>query len=173
MARTYYIRNDDGSIGRTSNLLSVARDNGFDDTYTDEEIVYFGGKKYLASEITSLPQYMEVNKEEKQAELRNNFNLRKSNVTCMSSLGYEIDAGNQAFIDMLGQWFIMWRRNIPDAEFTDANNVTHAVTFEEVETIVTEIIMNGRRLYGTKWTIRDEIKASETKEELDQIDTTI
>ena len=38
MARIYYVRNDDGSIGRTSNLLSVARDNGFDDTYTDEEI---------------------------------------------------------------------------------------------------------------------------------------
>lgn len=173
MTRTYYIRNDDGSIGRTSNLLSVARDNGFDDTYTDEEIKYFGGKKYLASEIPTLPQYMDVNRKEKQAELRNNFNVKKSTVTCMSSLGYEIDAGNQAFIDMLGQWFIMWRKGIPEATFTDANNQTHEVTFEQVETIISEIIMNGRMLYGTKWAIRDEINASETKEQLDQINTEI
>ena len=173
MARTYYIRNEDGSVGRTTQLASVARDNGFVDSYTDEDIVCFGGKQYLASEVENLPNYMEVNKSEKLSELRSVFSSKKSDATVMSSLGYEIDAGNQAFIDMLGQWFIMWRKGVPEASFTDANNVTHEVTFEQVETIISEIIMNGRALYGTKWAFRDEINASTTKEELDKIDISI
>lgn len=168
--KTYFVRLADGSIGRTTTLRSVARDNGFLDNCTEEEIVYLGGKQYLASEVTQNPDYLNINKGEKLSELRSKFNTKKITATATSSLGFEIDAGNQAFIDMLGTWWQMWRKNIDTAVFTDANNQTHEVTFAQVETIVDEIITNGKRLYGTKWQLRDEINSSETKEELDNIE---
>ena len=172
MGIIYFERLKDGSIGRTTPFKSVAQDNDFLNEFTDRQIVYFGGKKYLEGEIKRLPQYLATRKKEMLAKLNSLFAVKSQNTTVMSSLGFEIDANSTANTNVTGLLALMESGEVKSDWFCDVNNEFHEVTLEDVKTMRDEIIRNAKSIYLKKWTIRSAINNATTAEELDKIEIT-
>lgn len=166
---TYFERLPDGSIGRTTSFRSIAKDNGILENETQEPIIYFCGKKYIESEIPSLPDYLETSKREAFSKLNVLFNEKTQKARLMSSLGFEIDANNIANANVDSLVLVMEEDDIQSDHFCDANNQLHLVTLEDVKTMRKEIKKNAKSLYLKKWALRNAINQASTKEELDNV----
>lgn len=90
---------------------------------------------------------------------------RNDEATLISSLGFEADADERAMIDVSG----LVALEAP-AVFMDANNVPHELTAEQIKVLHKEIIQSGNKAYEKKWSLRNQINACESMEELKAMD---
>lgn len=106
----------------------------------------------------------------KFSELKSKFTSIRDTAWVMSSLGFKADANDTANTDVEGLIKRMTALGETETRFCDFDNVEHNVTLEGLHTLQLEIIMNGQFLYKQKWDIRDAIKATKTKDELEAIE---
>lgn len=109
---------------------------------------------------------LEEEKTIKLAHLNDAFQQwRNNDATLISSLGFEADADERAMIDVTG----LVSLEAP-AVFMDANNFPHELTAEQIKVLHKEIIQSGNKAYEKKWSLRNQINACESMEELKAMD---
>lgn len=91
-----------------------------------------------------------------------------------SSLGFKANSNSTAYMDVDGLIGILEAQKEagqenPTITFMDFDNMPHALTVEDLKTLKNEISANGTRAYGVKWTLREQINAASSKDELDSI----
>ena len=91
------------------------------------------------------------------------------NAHCASSVGFEIDADETANRDINGLINVLKATGTENTLFRAYDNSFHSVTLEQLETMLTEISLNGQYLYQAKWTLEAQIQAAETAEALEEI----
>ena len=105
-------------------------------------------------------------KQNKLSELRNAVASAFKTAGVKSSLGFKIDANEDAVRNLNGLVDIGHN----DVSFCDYDNVIHEhITAEQVKTMRNEVLLNGQNLYAQKWTIRQQINEAESIEALNNI----
>ena len=97
------------------------------------------------------------------------FAEASANAHCVSSAGFVIDANETANRDINGLVNVLKATGTENTLFRAHDNSFHSVTLEQLETMLTEISLNGQYLYQAKWTMEAQIQAAETAEALDTI----
>ena len=122
-----------------------------------------------------LPTVEEL-KATKLSELESSFlSYRESKKTwTQSSLGFKVNANSTAYMDVDGLVGILSAQRSAGFEdatvaFMDFEKIPHDLTEAQLLTIKNEIAMNGTRAYGLKWTLREQINAAQSGEELDAV----
>lgn len=87
----------------------------------------------------------------------------------VSSLGFEVDAGDRANRDIDG---ILKTIGDGTVMFCDYENQFHELNKAQCETLQTEIIQNAQALYAQKWAYRAQVEAAESVDELNAIEFT-
>lgn len=139
----------------------------------DVELGY-DGNWYLAGKAPSEP--IEDLKQKALLKLESSYlSYRESKTTwALSSLGFKVNANSTAYMDVDGLVGILKTQRASGVEdatvaFMDFDNVPHDLTEEQLSTIKNEIALNGTRAYGVKWTLREQINAAQSNEDLDAI----
>lgn len=109
-------------------------------------------------------------RKEKLAALNSAFSSVESGAWVMSSLGFKADANKTANTNVEGLIKSMTALGTETTQFCDYNNVFHAVTLDDLQTLQIEVIQNGQSLYAQKWAYRDAINAAKDKDELEAVD---
>ena len=91
---------------------------------------------------------------------------------CTSSAGFVIDANETANRDINGLVNVLKATGTENTLFRAYDNSFHSVTIEQLETMLTEISLNGQYLYQAKWAIEAQIQDAETAEALEAITVT-
>ena len=108
-------------------------------------------------------------RKEKLAELNSAFSSVESGAWVMSSLGFKADANKTANTNIEGLIKSMTALGTETTQFCDYNNVFHAVTLDDLQTLQIEVIQNGQSLYAQKWAYRDAINAAKDKDALEAV----
>lgn len=87
-----------------------------------------------------------------------------------SSLGFTADSDSRAKADVDGLIEVMECTGAEASLFRDADNELHQLTLDNLKTLRLEIIQNGQFAYQTKWTFEAQIKALETRAEIEAVD---
>lgn len=105
-------------------------------------------------------------KQNKLSELHNAAESALKTAGVKSSLGFKIDANEDAVRNLNGLVDIGHN----DVSFCDYDNVIHEhITAEQVKIMRNEVLLNGQNLYAQKWTIRQQINEAESIEALNNI----
>ena len=107
---------------------------------------------------------LEEAKSAKLAEIKQAFLVEEETGHCTSSLGFEADATRRSKSDIDGLIQVMEQGGLAEVPFRDYNNVTHALTLEQVKTLQLEVIQSGLAAYNHKWALEKEVDAAETPE---------
>ena len=86
-----------------------------------------------------------------------------------SSTGYVVNANNTAKQNVDGLITAMEAQGLSRVNFMTFDNSLAALTLEQLKTIQLEVISYGNNLYAKKWSLRAQIEACTTKEEVDAI----
>lgn len=86
-----------------------------------------------------------------------------------SSTGYVVNANNTAKQNVDGLITAMEAQGLSRVNFMTFDNSLAALTLEQLKTIQLELISYGNNLYAKKWSLRAQIEACTTKEEVDAI----
>lgn len=111
-----------------------------------------------------LPE-LEAYKEQRKNELETLHRAAEEEAHVLSSLGFEIDAGNTANRDVTGIVRKLTRNGGTEI-FMDYSNNPHEITLQDAETMLDEIFANAQYLYQQKWTYRTQIEACKTSDAL-------
>lgn len=98
------------------------------------------------------------------------FAEASANAHCASSAGFVIDANETANRDINGLVNVLKATGTENTLFRAYDNSFHSVTLEQLETMLTEISLNGQYLYQAKWALENRINTAETADELDDIE---
>lgn len=86
-----------------------------------------------------------------------------------SSTGYVVNANNTAKQNIDGLITAMTAQNMTTVNFMTYDNTLAQLTLEQLKTIQLELIAYGNNLYARKWSLRGQIEACKTKQEVDAI----
>ena len=86
-----------------------------------------------------------------------------------SSLGFTADSDSRAKADVDGLIEVMECTGAEASLFRDADNELHQLTLDNLKTLRLEIIQNGQFAYQTKWTLETQIKALETRADIEAV----
>ena len=86
-----------------------------------------------------------------------------------SSTGYVVNANTTAKTNVDGLITAMEAQGLSTVNFMTFDNSLAALTLEQLKTIQLELISYGNNLYARKWSLRAQIEACTTKEEVDAI----
>lgn len=86
-----------------------------------------------------------------------------------SSTGYVVNANTTAKQNIDGLITAMTAQNLSTVNFMTFDNTLAELTLEQLKTIQLELISYGNNLYARKWSLRSQIEACTTKEEVDAI----
>lgn len=86
-----------------------------------------------------------------------------------SSTGYVVNANTTAKQNIDGLITAMEAQGLSRVNFMAFDNSLAALTLEQLKTIQLELIAYGNNLYARKWSLRAQIEACTTKEEVDAI----
>lgn len=86
-----------------------------------------------------------------------------------SSTGYVVNANNTAKQNIDGLITAMTAQNMTTVNFMTYDNTLAELTLEQLKTLQLELISYGNNLYAKKWSLRAQIEACTTKEEVDAI----
>lgn len=105
----------------------------------------------------------------KKLEIENVMEKLKIDAHTTSSLGFEINAGDDAIRDVAG--LILLSEKMPDEllPFRGYDDIDHLITAEQIKTIQLEIYQHGFSIYQKKWDLLKKIDNSTTLEELNNI----
>lgn len=127
------------------------------------------GDYYEIVEIQTPPlPELEAYKEQRKTELETLHRAVEEEAHVLSSLGFEIDAGNTANRDVTGVVRKLTRKGGTEI-FMDYSNHPHEITLQDAETMLDEIFENAQYLYSQKWAFRNRIEECETSEELSSL----
>ena len=138
--------------------------------------VQFWETEKAKREAEKAEQEAEYNKLEnvkarKLAELNRAMEEAKvsSSVSILSSTGYTVNANTTAKQNVDGLITAMTATGREVVGFMTYDNQLINMTLEQLKTIQLELISYGNNLYARKWTLRAQIEACTTKEEVDAI----
>lgn len=162
--------------------------------FYDEHGVKQGGTKYwlpdagddwtsqgrYMTELGPLPEGAVLEKPEKPFDVvkRDKLNELNSGLikarassqsSLMSSVGFEINANDTANTNITGLINSMELTSTETAQFMAFDNTLHEVTLSDLKTMQVELALWGQTLYAYKWSVRDQIDAATTTEELNAI----
>lgn len=103
-------------------------------------------------------------------KLKKTFNNLTERSHVKSSLGFIVDANEEANRNVQGIITMMTVTNTETITFCDYENKFHDLTLDEVKVLLMEIIANAQSLYQQKWVIRSAIENASSLEELQRID---
>lgn len=86
-----------------------------------------------------------------------------------SSTGYVVNANTTAKQNIDGLITAMTAQNLSTVNFMTFDNTLAEITLEQLKTLQLELISYGNNLYAKKWSLRAQIEACTTKEEVDAI----
>ena len=86
-----------------------------------------------------------------------------------SSTGYVANANTTAKQNIDGLITAMTAQNLSTVNFMTFDNTLAELTLEQLKTLQLELISYGNNLYAKKWSLRAQIEACTTKEEVDAI----
>lgn len=86
-----------------------------------------------------------------------------------SSTGYVVNANTTAKQNIDGLITAMEAQGLSRVNFMTFDNSLAALTLEQLKTIQLELIAYGNNLYARKWSLRGQIEACKTKQEVDAI----
>lgn len=86
-----------------------------------------------------------------------------------SSTGYVVNANTTAKQNIDGLITAMTAQNLSTVNFMTFDNTLAELTLEQLKTLQLELIGYGNNLYAKKWSLRAQIEACTTKEEVDAI----
>lgn len=86
-----------------------------------------------------------------------------------SSTGYVVNANTTAKQNIDGLITAMEAQGLSRVNFMTFDNSLAALTLEQLKTLQLELISYGNNLYAKKWSLRAQIEACTTKEEVDAI----
>lgn len=86
-----------------------------------------------------------------------------------SSTGYVVNANTTAKQNIDGLITAMTAQNLSIVNFMTFDNTLAELTLEQLKTLQLELISYGNNLYAKKWSLRAQIEACTTKEEVDAI----
>ncbi len=86
-----------------------------------------------------------------------------------SSIGYVVNANTTAKTNVDGLITAMEAQGLSTVNFMTFDNSLAALTLEQLKTLQLELISYGNNLYAKKWSLRAQIEACTTKEEVDAI----
>lgn len=86
-----------------------------------------------------------------------------------SSTGYVVNANTTAKQNIDGLITAMTTQNLSTVNFMTFDNTLAELTLEQLKTLQLELISYGNNLYAKKWSLRAQIEACTTKEEVDAI----
>lgn len=111
-------------------------------------------------------EHFEKLKASKLAKLNMAFNIELENAHCMSAAGFEINADESANRNVTDLIQFMLDTDTKIMQFRDYDNIFHAVTFEQLKIIKTEIVSHKMASYNRKWAVYDRISKASSLEEL-------
>lgn len=112
---------------------------------------------------------LEEAKLEKLAEIKQAFLVEEETGHCTSSLGFEADATRRSKSDIDGLVQVMEQGGLTEVPFRDYNNVTHALTLDQMKVLQLEVIQSGLDAYNHKWALEKEVEAATTPEAVQAI----
>ena len=127
----------------------------------------------IDAEIQAQEEYensLEGTKERRLGELKSAFEQASVDAHCVSSLGFEINAGSVAKRDIDGLIEKMEYSGQETEMFRAYDNTFHQVTLDQLKLMRINVIDNGNALYQRKWQLEAQINACTTVEELNAID---
>ena len=86
-----------------------------------------------------------------------------------SPTGYVVNANTTAKQNIDGLITAMTAQNLSTVNFMTFDNTLAELTLEQLKTLQLELISYGNNLYAKKWSLRAQIEACTTKEEVDAI----
>ena len=86
-----------------------------------------------------------------------------------SSTGYVVNANSTAKTNVDGLITAMEAQGLSTVKFMTFDNTLAELTLEQLKTLQLELISYGNNLYAKKWSLRAQIEACTTKEEVDAI----
>lgn len=138
------------------------------ETYQNEEVEQgYDGNWYEKGLAPKQP--LEEARAEKLAELNAAFIEASETAHCMSSVGFEINADETANRNISSLIVAMEASGQERVQFCAFDNSFHEVTLAQSKTMQLEIIANAQAIYQRKWSLREQIHAAKTVEELDAI----
>ena len=164
---------DDGHLGNFTESAEYAYNSGWDiennyisiEDTQQSDINGWTYRKEVCPMKTEEDKFNEA-KQNKLSELRNAVASAFKTAGVKSSLGFKIDANEDAVRNLNGLVDIGHN----DVSFCDYDNVIHEhITAEQVKTMRNEVLLNGQNLYAQKWTIRQQINEAESIEALNNI----
>lgn len=164
---------EDGHLGSFTPSAELAYKSGWDiennyisiEDTQQSDINGWTYRKELCPMKTEEDKFNEA-KQNKLSELKNAVASAFKTAGVKSSLGFKIDANEDAVRNLNGLVDI-GHNNV---SFCDYDNVIHEhVTAEQVKTMRNEVLLNGQNLYAQKWTIRQQINEAESIEALNNI----
>ena len=110
-------------------------------------------------------------KSRKLARLNSALNAVKasSGASIKSSTGYTVNANTTAKQNVDGLITAMTATGRDTVSFMTFDNKLVELTLEQLKTIQLELIAYGNNLYARKWSLRGQIEACKTKQEVDAI----
>lgn len=118
---------------------------------------------WVVKEVQVLPGL----KTAKLQELKIAFQNTRKTARCMCALGFEIDANEEANMNITGLLSVI--KEGEKVMFRAYDNSFHEVSKEDLEIMRNNIIGNSIFLYEMKWSLEERINNATTKEELDAI----
>ena len=138
------------------------------ETYQNDEVEQsFDGGWYEKGFAPKQP--LEEAREVKLLELNAGFTTASETAHCLSSAGFEINADETANRNIYSLIIAMEATEGETARFCAYDNRFHEVTLAQLKTMQLEIIANAQAIYQRKWSLREQIHAAETVEELEMI----
>lgn len=125
------------------------------------------GEYYEVVEIPVIEKSLDELKQEKLQELKKLFQTARETTHCDCELGFEIDANETAYINVLG---LVDRISDDETKmFRAYDNTFHEVTKNDIKIIKTTIETNAEMLYQNKWIKENKINQASSIEELNEI----
>ena len=134
---------------------------------SNNAIIVDNGDYYEVTAIPVVEKSLDELKSEKLQELKNSFQKTRETTHCECELGFEIDANETAYINVLG---LVDRMTDDETKmFRAYDNTFHEVTKEDIKIIKTTIETNAEMLYQNKWIKENQINQAASIEELNEI----
>lgn len=86
-----------------------------------------------------------------------------------SSLGFRVDANDEASRNINGLITLLETMPEQTISFCDYNNIMQNLNLEQLKILELEVIQNGSSLYQQKWVFRDAINNATNEKELEDI----
>lgn len=109
-------------------------------------------------------------KAEKSTALQEAFRRALDNARATSSLGFAVNADEDAIRNVNGLIVTMEEDDVSTVSFCDCDNRFHAVSLEDIRVLRRDITRHIQSLYAKKWALRQAIGQAETVEEIDALD---